>query len=305
MDRTLPEELKNVLDSIILMVKYIKKSKCSTDTLNDMCHDIEPTHETRMLHTNICWMSIGKMFTRLYEQREKLLNIFSQEAPRFPIQIKNSACASVPGSEENIITWNDKLNEFMKKIALWKKQIALNDFTMFPIIAAVNTDVIFCLIMEHLSALEKELPRYLPSFDLKEYIWVQDPFAITANDIIHMKLKAAEELIELRNIVRPHFPVLAENAISTLLHFSPTSILALKISTLLNITNNEEALRCSIEDKLRVYLSTIKSSIESLETKQLVFAFKLLRRNRRYLNINHFCDSNDIDQTINYYFTET
>jgi hypothetical protein len=79
--KTIPAALRSVMDSVVAMVNYIKTRAVKTRLLKVMFKEAGARHETLVLHTNIRWLSKGKVFSRFYELRNELLGIFATEKP--------------------------------------------------------------------------------------------------------------------------------------------------------------------------------------------------------------------------------
>jgi hypothetical protein len=143
------------------------------------------------------------------------------------------------GKEQNLFTSSDKLHGFLRKIKIWKAIVENSELKMFSLTADTDPEIIFCLILEHLSVLDNKLQQYFLSLNVNEYDWVRNPFAVTTADTKHPSLKGAWQdfrLIELfsSSLGKQHylnsgiwqkkkeFSVLSEDALSTLLHFSTT-----------------------------------------------------------------------------------
>jgi hypothetical protein len=102
------------------------------------------------------------------------------------------------GKEQDLFTPSDKLYGFLRKIKIWKAKFENSDLEIFPLTADTDPEITSRLILEHLSVLEDKLQQYFPSFNVNEYDWVRNPFAVTTADTKHLSLKEAEELAELQ-----------------------------------------------------------------------------------------------------------
>ncbi|XP_025412220.1 zinc finger BED domain-containing protein 5-like [Sipha flava] len=121
MIKSIPGELKNVLDLVIKMVNYIKSRDLKTRILKKMCEEAGSRYEVLVLHTQIRWLSKGK--------------------------------------DENILTSYDKLNGFLRKINLWISHVEKKQLQMFPLTANVDPDgeVTSDLIINHLIILKEKI----------------------------------------------------------------------------------------------------------------------------------------------------
>jgi hypothetical protein len=149
--KTIPAELKSVLDSVVKMVNYVKSRALKIRLLKQTCQEAGSRHDTLVLHTDVCWLSTGKVLARFYELRNELLNIFTLENPDFAAQLNNeewctklayladifshlnSLNPSMQRKEENVLTSSDELNGFLRKLKLWKSQVEKKQLQMFPL----------------------------------------------------------------------------------------------------------------------------------------------------------------------------
>jgi hypothetical protein len=166
--KTIPAALRSVMDSIVAMVSYIKTRAVKTRFLKVICKEAGARHETLVLHTNIRWLSEGKVLSRFYELRNELLEIVATEKPEFTALIKdqtwcskvaylvdifghlNSLNASMQRKEQNLFASSDTLHGFLRKIKIWKAKVENSDLEMFPLTADAEPEITSCLILEHL-----------------------------------------------------------------------------------------------------------------------------------------------------------
>lgn len=156
---------------------------------------------------------------------------------------------------------------------------------MFPLTATNTTDksaVFFYSISAHLSALKKRFETYFPNKN-EEFDWVRDPFHSLATESAARCLSSEgqDELAELqmdRTLKLQHselsldtfwlrvgqeYPSLSESAINVLIQF-PTSYLCELAFSSLTYIKNKLRQRLSVEQDLRVALSTIPPRIDKL-----------------------------------------
>jgi hypothetical protein len=67
MAKTIPTELKSVLDSVVKMVNFVKSRALKTRLLRQMCHEAGSRHYTLVLHIDIRWLSKSKVLVRFFE----------------------------------------------------------------------------------------------------------------------------------------------------------------------------------------------------------------------------------------------
>jgi len=70
--KNIPLCLKNVLDEAIKIVNFIKSRLLKFRLFKIMCDDLGSIHNTLLFHTEIRWISRGKVLTRLMELRAEV-----------------------------------------------------------------------------------------------------------------------------------------------------------------------------------------------------------------------------------------
>ena len=70
--KTLPKPLKDMLDSLIKIVNYIKSSALNTYLFKELCEDMDSNHEALLFYTAVCWQSKSNVVERVFELTDKL-----------------------------------------------------------------------------------------------------------------------------------------------------------------------------------------------------------------------------------------
>jgi hypothetical protein len=78
MAKTIPTELKSVLDSVVKMVNFVKSRALTTRLLRQMCHEAASRHDTLVLHIDIRWLSKDKVLARFFELKNELLSMLME-----------------------------------------------------------------------------------------------------------------------------------------------------------------------------------------------------------------------------------
>jgi hypothetical protein len=106
-----------------------------------LCENMQKDNVTILQHTEVRWLSRGRVLTRVFELREELLLFFkdNNKASSFSdfledtkwllklayladvYQHVNNLNASMQSPKENILTSTDKLLAFKNKHQVWKK----------------------------------------------------------------------------------------------------------------------------------------------------------------------------------------
>ena len=74
--KTLPSDLKLVLDDIVTMVNFIKSIALNTRVFCLLCQEIDIDHENLMFYTEVRWLSRGNMLSRVSSLKNQLLEYF-------------------------------------------------------------------------------------------------------------------------------------------------------------------------------------------------------------------------------------
>lgn len=75
--KTLPSELKEVLDDTVKMVNFVKLSDLISRLFKLLCSDLDSVHETLLYHTEVRWLSRGNVVKRVFELKDELKLFFS------------------------------------------------------------------------------------------------------------------------------------------------------------------------------------------------------------------------------------
>ena len=76
MSKTLGENLREVLDEVVKMVNFIKVRPAKSRLFEKICINMDSQHKQLLLHTDVRWLSRGKVLTRVHELRQELLAFF-------------------------------------------------------------------------------------------------------------------------------------------------------------------------------------------------------------------------------------
>ena len=191
------------------------------------------------------------------------------------------------GKKENLLTATDKIHGFRSQLDLWQQRVAKKKIDMFTLTAkstTAKTAGFYKSISAHLATLAERFETYFPHAN-EEYDWIRDPFNSLATETASTCLdeKGQDELAELqadRTLrllhkdstvtldsfwvrVGQEYPSLSESAINVLIQF-PTSYLCELAFSNLTYMKNKLRQKMSVEEDLRVALSTIPPRIKRL-----------------------------------------
>ncbi|XP_056302924.1 SCAN domain-containing protein 3-like [Danio aesculapii] len=300
--KTLPAELVPVLDDVVRIVNFVKTRPLKSRIFASLCEEMGAEHKVLLLHTEVRWLSRGKVLARVYELREELKMFLTNERSDYSNLFSGDEWCSklayladifyhlnelntrMQGRNENLLTSTDKVNGFRLKVHLWRQHVQRANLEMFPLTEKRQspTAALCEVICKHLKSLEEKLSFYFSSASTECFDWVRDPYSSASVVGKDMTLQEQEELTELKQdrglklrfadlpldsfwlTAAKEFPILANKAVLTLLPFSTTYLCELSFSSLTSIkTKNRERLR-AVEEELRVCLSSIPARISAL-----------------------------------------
>ncbi|GFU69637.1 SCAN domain-containing protein 3 [Trichonephila clavipes] len=253
----LPSDLKIVLKQCVKMVNYIKSRQLKSRLFSKLCQAMEAKYESLLLHTEVRWLSRGKVISRVLKLKDEMKIFFEQNKNYEFVHllenkiwctklaylsdifvIFNNINSSMQGPNENILNSTDKMVGFKKQITLWGKKAQENNLEKFESVPKDSYKTIKLIVVDHLTTLEERIIHYFPKLDIKKFDWVRNPFLITYTSVFDLTLNEEEELILLSNNryfilkhseesinsfwinIRCDYPMIAKKALNILLQFS-------------------------------------------------------------------------------------
>ena len=199
MSRTLGKDLREVSDQVVQMVNFIKTKPVKSRLFEQICTNRESQHRRLLLHTDVRWLSRGKVLTHVHELQQEIITFFEAikqshfcNLHRCEIWITrlqylasifkhlNILNSNMQGQEENILTSTDKIKAFQRKLQIWKRTAMEGSLEMFPLVSNNCKTEILPMIVEHLSTLEENLSYYFPLINTAQYDLIKNPFVETA-----------------------------------------------------------------------------------------------------------------------------
>jgi len=226
--KTLPPKLADVLNVVVKTVNYVRNHAVKHRLFKHLCSEMGSEFEVLLYHSNVRWLSRGKVVSRVHALRVELALFLREnqheyakhfEEPQFILALAyladifgalNHLNCQMQGGGVNIIEAEERLCAFRKRLPLWKSRVENNNFANFSLLdeclsdnqsqvadAAVPEEL-RQLIVTHLEQLGKSFDGYFPDKDIQQYpAWVRQPFTFDVTTV-NVNNPYLDDLIELQ-----------------------------------------------------------------------------------------------------------
>lgn len=217
-----PLELKSVLNEAVKTVNFIKARALNSRLFHNLCDEMDSVHKQLLLHTEVRWLSRGKVITRVFELRHEIMVFLSdtdfQYRDRFSDELWLSRLAyladifsmlnevnrKLQGSHNTPFQVMDKINSVKLKLSFAEREAKKKKISLFPSLESFVEEnelqlsqTVLNDVSDHCCSLQANFNKYFQE-DLSPYLWIKNPFAEVEKliqDSFSLKLK--EELFEL------------------------------------------------------------------------------------------------------------
>lgn len=215
--------LHDVLNDSIKVINFIKSRPLNARLFRRLCENMGAEHTQLLLHTEVCWLSRGRILNRLLELRSEVHTFQTEHGSPHATLFEdtdwlaklcyladifsklNELNVSLQGKDTGILNLYDKLGGFLKKAELWKRACAQEDFTCFPQVDAflssedVETAPVKLVIVGHLANLINGFHSYFPDMEEKsaQLDWVRNPFLLSKANRSKLPVTHQEKLMEV------------------------------------------------------------------------------------------------------------
>ena len=142
-------QLHDILNCSIKVINFIKSRPLNSRLFRLFCEKMETEHTQLLLHTEVRWLSRGRILNRLFKLRTEVGMFCKEHNSPYSELFENvgwlaKLCylaeifdkldevnVGLQGKGTNILILHDKISVFLKKIDLWKKTCQKADFTCF------------------------------------------------------------------------------------------------------------------------------------------------------------------------------
>uniref|UniRef100_H2L9V8 DUF4371 domain-containing protein n=1 Tax=Oryzias latipes TaxID=8090 RepID=H2L9V8_ORYLA len=215
--------LHDVLNDSIKVLNFIRSRPLNARLFRSLCENTGAEHTELLLHTEVCWLSRGRVLSRLFELRAEVHTFLTEHGSPHATMFENTdwlakLCyladifrklselnMSLQGKDTSILNQYDKVGGFLKKAEMWKRACDQEDFTCFPQLDVFlsNEDVatapVKLVIVGHLANLISGFHSYFPVMDEKsvQLDWVRNPFLLSEANRSKLPVTHQEKLMEV------------------------------------------------------------------------------------------------------------
>ena len=229
--RQMPIKLKKALDEVIQVVNFIKPGALNSHIINILCQEMGSAHEQLLTHSQVHWLSQGKVLTRMFDLRDEIRLILREKA--FPgiewfsnfswlamvaylsdiFAYLNDMHLSLQGKTITIFQVQDKVECLIVKLELWSGHFQSSMFESFPTLSDFLTisqtklsDELKSIFIEHLQNLKNSLRDYFPVLDPSD-MWIRNPFMVDVNEIKGLSADERNSFVGLSQdvLLKSHF----------------------------------------------------------------------------------------------------
>lgn len=224
--KKMPTDLKQVLNEAVYIVNYVKSRPLQSRIFKKICEEMGSQHNLLLLHTEVRWLSRGKVLTRLFEIRDELKIFLSgHNKPTFSGYFEllhdeqwliklayladifsklNEVSKSLQGKSTTTFMVRDKMTSLKNKLNFWITCVKEKNFECFPLLMEFLMENELQLtinvrknIIEHLVNLRTSLSEYFPNFN-NDIDWIQNPF-VNQNKPSMLSVLEYENLIDIQS----------------------------------------------------------------------------------------------------------
>lgn len=208
--KTLPNNMRLILQKLIKMVNYIKKSALNTRVFRLLCQDMNSSHINLLFYTAVRWLSKGNVIARVFELLNELQIYFTSQGKNAEhllneindnfkenvayladiFEALNFLNLQLQGRDTTIIIHGDCIKTFMAKLKLWIRKMENGNINCFPRLSQIIddnniSDELNDEIISHLKSLYNEFEFYFPDINTEsiEMRLARNPFTISVDDI--------------------------------------------------------------------------------------------------------------------------
>ena len=213
--KSLPSVLQDTMNEAVKVVNFIKSNALNTRIFSKLCEAMHSDHKCLLCHTEVCWLSKGKVLERIVLLKVEIVSFFDIQDHSFDFlhdenrwlrvillsdifEKLNTFNVNLQSDKENFITISGKLEAFHEKLKMWVESAANYDIQFFRgVNESQNKSYVITLIQEFLGNLLESFSKYFPSLDTSQIEWIINPFLLNS-EAPNLPLAEKESLIDLK-----------------------------------------------------------------------------------------------------------
>ncbi|KAK2717379.1 hypothetical protein QYM36_006235 [Artemia franciscana] len=276
--------LHETLNEAVKVINFIKARPLNSRMFKLLCQEMGSEHQHLLLHTEVRWLSRGKILNRLFELRQEVHMFLLEQKSAFSSLFENQDWVCRLAYLADIF---DKLNDLNLSMQGFRTdELSLNSKILRTIVKLI-TSTQSVIIREHLTKLRDELVSYFPSIMNQDRTqdWIQNPFVEDVASSSGLSDKLTENLIELasdralelkfQNVtvsqfwleVKGEYKELSEIAMSALLPFGSTYLCEVSFSAM-SLIKTKHRNRLSVQNDLIIAVSDIEPRFDNILAKK-------------------------------------
>jgi hypothetical protein len=208
--KEMPEDLKNVLQTSVKLVNYMKRSAKNCRIFKELCEELGSDYLGLLYFTEVRWLSKGKCLTRLFCLKTEVISFLNSRTKLTDemkiiqnsfknndflaklayladiLSILNELNISMQGRSNNIFEIFAKVDGLKRRFNFFLDNIDKNDLSMFPYLSVfitannVNTEVLKISIISHINMLKIKFNHYFKDIDRT---WIANPFSYNEQNL--------------------------------------------------------------------------------------------------------------------------
>lgn len=219
--KRIPAELAGTLSDAVKIVNFIKSRATNSRLFRELCEDFGSLHSSLLLHTEVRWLSRGKVLTRLFELKLEVQAFFLDHPFHLSACVSdilwlqklayladifsklNELCLSLQGPGVTIFNVHDKIEAMLRKLNFWNQCLQMNEYDCFGSLSSFLSENKIQLnenikkdISEHLKQLQLTFKDYFPNKP-ESNIWIRNPFQGDITSDTSLSLLEKEKLLDL------------------------------------------------------------------------------------------------------------
>ena len=219
--KEIKEDLAIVFEEVVTVVNYIKFFPQHIRLFRVLCNEMGTEHNEFLFHSNVCWLSQGKVLERvanlryrisifLKEQKHDLVDRFSENILIAKLLFLadffshvNQLNGTIQEKQRIFLDVAESFNAFKAKMKLQMHRMETGKLAAFPalnlFVEEKNIDLrgICPIFFEHLTTFVYKLDRYIPSQNYSLiFSWVRTLFEVSTLEVHSQMDCIAEQLIQ-------------------------------------------------------------------------------------------------------------